>query len=144
VLREFCGCSPAYTEPALPSGLNAEPGADMERPGWLPRSSQLWFGWPVFVGPLVVLAVVVVEDCLVAGAVVVAVRCAGIIVEVRVEGDGDDALAAKVASQSANESAPSVAPMIKDLMARFLSKRCRLQPDNTRSIVLFRLNAPAE
>ena len=27
VLREFCGCSPAYFVPAVPLGLNAEPGA---------------------------------------------------------------------------------------------------------------------
>ena len=29
---EFCGCSPAYTVPALPSGLKADPGAVVEPP----------------------------------------------------------------------------------------------------------------
>jgi hypothetical protein len=33
VLREFCGCWPAYLLPALPLGLNAEPGADAALPG---------------------------------------------------------------------------------------------------------------
>jgi hypothetical protein len=30
---EFCGCSPAYLVPAMPSGLNADPGAEAELPG---------------------------------------------------------------------------------------------------------------
>ena len=44
---EFCDCSPAYTVPAFPSGLNAEPGAEIELPGWFGVSSQLAFGCPV-------------------------------------------------------------------------------------------------
>lgn len=64
---EFCGCSPAYFVPATPSGLNADPGAEIEWPGWLGVSSQLAFGWPVACAAVVVLAVVVV------GLVVVAV-----------------------------------------------------------------------
>jgi hypothetical protein len=62
VLREFCGCSPAYCVPALPSGLNADPGADAALPGVfgalaLPHEA---LGWPVIAGPCTVLGVVVV------------------------------------------------------------------------------------
>jgi len=62
VLREFCGCWPAYTVPALPSGLNAEPGADAAFPGVFGAVAlpQLWFGWPVRDGPRTVVDVVVV------------------------------------------------------------------------------------
>src|SRR5512141_1750421 len=38
-LTEFCGCSPAYFVPAMPSGLNADPGAAIEWPGWFGVSS---------------------------------------------------------------------------------------------------------
>jgi hypothetical protein len=48
-LTEFCGCSPAYFVPAVPSGLNADPGAEIEWPGWFGVSSQLAFGCPVVV-----------------------------------------------------------------------------------------------
>ena len=50
---------PAYMEPAVPpvlvaeGSLKAEPGADIELPGWLPNVSQLWFGCPVWDGPRV-------------------------------------------------------------------------------------------
>ncbi len=44
---EFCGCSPAYTVPALPSGLNAEPGAELALPGRVGVDSHDWFGCPV-------------------------------------------------------------------------------------------------
>ncbi|HMC14665.1 MAG TPA: hypothetical protein VKI18_03470, partial [Albitalea sp.] len=53
VLREFCGCSPAYTCPARPSGLKADPGAVADLPGGLGVVSQLWFGCPVWLGPRV-------------------------------------------------------------------------------------------
>ncbi len=33
--NEFCGCFPAYLGPAVPSGLNAEPGAEVALPGVL-------------------------------------------------------------------------------------------------------------
>jgi hypothetical protein len=74
VLREFCGCSPAYTPPDVPSGLNADPGAEIERPGWLPRSSQLWFGCPVFEGPRCKVVVLV-------GAAAVGLFCVEVMVE---------------------------------------------------------------
>jgi hypothetical protein len=47
VLREFCGAEPAYFEPAVPLGLNAEPGALALLPGGVPVVSQDWFGCPV-------------------------------------------------------------------------------------------------
>lgn len=62
---EFCGCSPAYFVPDTPSGLNAEPGAEIEWPGWFGMSSQLAFGWPV-------LRVVVDDFAVVVDFVVVA------------------------------------------------------------------------
>ena len=62
MLREFCGCVPAYFEPATPSSLNAEPGAFAALPGVfgavaLPHEA---IGWPVRDGPRTVDAVVVV------------------------------------------------------------------------------------
>src|SRR5690242_18534207 len=69
VLPEFCGCWPAYTPPAVPLGLNADPGADMEWPGWLPSDSQSWPGCPVLEGPRCV-PVLLVVDAFDVGAVV--------------------------------------------------------------------------
>src|SRR5439155_19607888 len=46
-LFEFCGCSPAYFVPAVPFGLNAEPGADAALPGRVVWSSHDWLGCPV-------------------------------------------------------------------------------------------------
>src|SRR5439155_23247584 len=46
-LFEFCGCSPAYFVPAVPFGLNAEPGADAALPGRVLWSSHDWLGCPV-------------------------------------------------------------------------------------------------
>jgi hypothetical protein len=43
---EFCGCSPAYTVPATPFGLNAEPGALAALPGRDDESSHDWLGCP--------------------------------------------------------------------------------------------------
>ena len=48
VLREFCGCWPAYFEPAVPLGLKAEPDALAELPGGVPVVSHDWLGWPVW------------------------------------------------------------------------------------------------
>ena len=47
VLREFCGCSPAYFVPALPFGLNADPGALALLPGGEPVVSHDCIGCPV-------------------------------------------------------------------------------------------------
>src|SRR2546423_1672980 len=49
-LGEFWGCSPAYTVPALPSSLNADPGPDAAPPGVGPSSPHSWLGWPVPLG----------------------------------------------------------------------------------------------
>jgi hypothetical protein len=48
-LREFCGCWPAYTVPARPFGLKADPGAAAALPGvnGAVELPQLWFGCPV-------------------------------------------------------------------------------------------------
>src|SRR5439155_10225094 len=46
----FCGWVPAYTVPALPSGLNAEPGAAAAASDGVfvaSPSPQVWLGWPV-------------------------------------------------------------------------------------------------
>jgi hypothetical protein len=59
---EFCGCSPAYTVPALPSGLNAEPGAEAELPGGFGVASQLAFGCPVLKRALAVVFADTVVD----------------------------------------------------------------------------------
>src|SRR5437868_1280400 len=40
-------CSPAYTPPAVPVGLKADPVLFIEFPGWFPRSSHEAPGWPV-------------------------------------------------------------------------------------------------
>jgi hypothetical protein len=93
-LTEFCGCSPAYFVPAVPSGLNADPGAEIEWPGWFGVSSQLAFGCPVveravrvdwavaMVGFVAVVVCVVVParvviplDCIVLPARIVLAEC---------------------------------------------------------------------
>src|SRR5437763_2281963 len=40
-------CSPAYTPPAVPVGLKADPVLFIEFPGWFPSSSHEAPGWPV-------------------------------------------------------------------------------------------------
>jgi hypothetical protein len=46
VLREFCGCVPAYFSSAVPP-LNADPGAVPELPGGEPVVSHDCIGCPV-------------------------------------------------------------------------------------------------
>lgn len=47
LLRWFTDFSPAYCDPAVPLGLNADPGALALLPGGEPVVSHDWFGWPV-------------------------------------------------------------------------------------------------
>src|SRR5207244_13556366 len=47
VLREFCGCSPAYFDPAVPLSAKADPGAFALPPGGVPVVSHDCIGWPV-------------------------------------------------------------------------------------------------
>ena len=60
-MLEFCGCCPAYTEPACPDGLNAEPVAEAAFPGVFGAVAlpQLWLGCPVICAGLRVVVVVV-------------------------------------------------------------------------------------
>jgi hypothetical protein len=87
VFTEFCGCSPAYTPPDVPDGLNAEPGAVAELPGVLGAVAlpQVWLGWPVLAGPSWVvrvglLRVVVMVLCAPAPMVRVVVVLSGFMV----------------------------------------------------------------
>src|SRR4051812_38253155 len=50
VLREFCGCSPAYLVPAVPSGLNAETRGGAGGARRVSQSPPTLFWWAVFGG----------------------------------------------------------------------------------------------
>jgi hypothetical protein len=114
VLREFCGCWPAYFVPAVPFGLNAEPGAFIELPGWLPSDPQSWLGWPVVVGP----RCVVVLDCV--ACVEATLVLEGCVVDCDFALEGIDEVVAWLAAMTAplnpSDNEVTAAVMTRDFM----------------------------
>jgi hypothetical protein len=116
-----------YLPPDTPSGLNAEPGAVMELPGWFPKSSQLAFGRPV---------VVVVDFVVVVGFTAVVVGLAGALM--RVVGAGAVVPmrpAANVAAET-SDRAHAAAMVVTDFSLRVLIE---ISPcaRSTRAVVRF-------
>jgi hypothetical protein len=112
-----------YTLPDTPSGLNAEPGAVMELPGWFPKSSQLAFGRPV----------VVAFGAVVVGLAVAAVAFAGALMCVVV---GAAARAAANVAAETSDSAHAAAMVVTDFSLRVLIE---ISPcaRSTRAVVRF-------